>query len=184
MARLSADVGAPCSTQKLLGHPCIDTGLGWQPERVNDRKDAGFRGHAIAPWASGRMTKNATTSKSLIPANSPFIACVPPGENRLATALSSLLANNRRHRASEQFLVGLHVPAEPGRLVKPSASLSIGQIAAKANLLQAIQHLLRLGVRKIDLAVVADMYDVVPGSRDSPAPRTSAPRRQRREGKK
>ena len=40
---------------------------------------------------SGSTTRKATTSKSLMPANSPFIAWVPPGEKRLATARSSFL---------------------------------------------------------------------------------------------
>ena len=34
------------------------------------------------------MTRKVTASKSPMPANSPFLACVPPGENRLTTARS------------------------------------------------------------------------------------------------
>src|SRR5205085_820850 len=77
--------------KKLLRHTRVQAGFGRQAQCLDNREDAGFRRHADVPSASGSTTRNATTSKSLIPANSPFIAWVPPGENRLATARSSFL---------------------------------------------------------------------------------------------
>ena len=41
---------------------------------------------AVHLAASGTTSRSASTSKSLMPAPSPFMACVPLGVNRLATA--------------------------------------------------------------------------------------------------
>ena len=54
--------------KKFLGDALIQTGAGGQAKCFND-------GRVDHPWpASGRTTRKATTSKSSIPRNSPFMA--------------------------------------------------------------------------------------------------------------
>ena len=68
-------------------------------------------------------------------------------------------ANNGRYGPSQQFLVRLHVATHPRGLVKALARLGIRQVAADAELLQPVQHLLCLRVGQEHLFVVADMND-------------------------
>ena len=72
--------------QQLLGHALVHAGIRWKGQGVDDRGET----HALA-LPPGSTTRKATTSKSLMPWNSPFMAWVPPGVNRLATARSSFL---------------------------------------------------------------------------------------------
>ena len=73
-----------------------------------------------------------------------------------------LLTNNRCDGAGEKLLVGLHVPTKPRGLVETGTGFRIGQIATEAELLQGIQHLLRLRIGKRDLAVLGDVHHVIP----------------------
>ena len=109
----------------------------------------------------GRTTRKATTSKSLIPWNSPFFAWVPPGENRLATARSSFLPTIEATAAAEQFLGRGHVLAVASGPVEAGAGVGIGQVAADAELLQPVEHLLGLREGEQDAAVVADVHEIV-----------------------
>jgi hypothetical protein len=85
-------IGCDLVQQQFFMYPLIYSGIGWQGERINH-----YFGTDYFFWirhyrvSSGKITKKATTSKSLIPENSPAMAWVPPGEKRLAMALSSFL---------------------------------------------------------------------------------------------
>jgi hypothetical protein len=58
--------------QQLLGGALVHTAAGGQVEGGEERV-------AVHPAASDSTASQATTSKSLMPANSPFMAWVPPG---------------------------------------------------------------------------------------------------------
>src|SRR5690606_24802860 len=83
--------------QQRLGHTAIHACGGGEVERGDDVVSV----HSVS--SSGRMTSQATTSKSSMPANSPVRAWVPPGVNRLATARSSLLPTTEETAAASSF---------------------------------------------------------------------------------
>ncbi len=145
--------------KQLLGHALIDPCLARQIPARRSQYRSSYAVRAAA--ASGRTTRKATTSKSLMPANSPFMACVPPGENRLATARSSFLPTTEATAAASSFWVAAHVLAVAGRLVEPGARLGIRQVAADAKPLEAIEDLLGLREGKQHRAVVADMHEIM-----------------------
>src|SRR3546814_13874429 len=60
--------------QQFLGNTGIDPRAGWKRKSINDGAHASIRCHTPSDAAGGRMTTKATTSKSLIPANSHFRA--------------------------------------------------------------------------------------------------------------
>lgn len=108
---------------------CLDNGV-----RVDDRHAASL---------SGSTTRNATTSKSPLPANSPFMACVPPGVNRLATARSSCLpATDATAAASSRHGACLR---PFGGLVEPRAGTFIRSFAPQRKALEAVQDAFGLG---------------------------------------
>ena len=96
-----------------------------------------------------------------MPANSPFMACVPPGVNRLATARSSFLPTTEATAAASRCCARAHVLALLGGLVEAGAGAGIGQVAAEAEPLQAVEDLLGLRVGQQHRAVVAHMHEIV-----------------------
>ena len=96
------------------------------------------------------------------------MAWVPPGENRLATARSSLLADDRRHGGGEQASARARMSSPClGRPVEAGAGAGVGQVAAEAQALQPVEDLLGLRVGQQHRAVVADMHEVVRRRADS-----------------
>ena len=151
--------------QQLLGHALIDAGFHAASARACDD---GIEAHALL--GSGSTTRNATTSKSLMPANSPFMAWVPPGVNRLATARSSFLPTIEATALREQLLGGAHVLAvawsscRSGR--RPPAS---GRSRPMQSRFSRSSDLLGLGEGQQHRAIVADMHEIVRARADSPA---------------
>ena len=100
-----------------------------------------------------------------MPWNSPFMAWVPPGVNRLATARSSFLPTMEATALASKFLGGAHVLAVLGCLVEAGAGSGVGQVAPDAEPLQAVERLLGLRERQQHRAVIAHMHDVMRGER-------------------
>ena len=61
----------------------------------------------------------------------------------------------------KQLSVRLNIAARAGSLIEPLVSLLVRLIAAEAELLQAVEHLLCLRVRKQDLAIIIDMHNIM-----------------------
>lgn len=69
--------------QERPGYPTVDK----CNRRECESHEGVERNHAFSPV---KTTRNVTTSKSSMPGNSPAFSCMPPGENRPATARLSL----------------------------------------------------------------------------------------------
>src|SRR4051794_8547662 len=72
-----------------------------------------------------------------------------------------LLADDGTDRFAEQLLRAAHVLAVLRHLLEPGAGRGIGKITSKAQPLEPVQYLLRLGKRQQNGAVIANMDDVM-----------------------
>src|SRR5579862_4973901 len=96
---LVGDSGRTILKHQFFGHTLIHAATRGQ---IEGRKDCVAVHPAAAFRESGNTASQATTSKSLMPANSPFMAWVPPVWNRLATARSSFLPTTEATAAASR----------------------------------------------------------------------------------